>query len=90
MDIVLYLLQNGANYNLVMHEMVDKHKVYILEALRKCIIDLESEQYKSKLGVIKFLKEKGLDYNKKPIPDYIRENIKKKHPKDWQDYIKKY
>ncbi|PIF32658.1 ankyrin repeat protein [Flavobacterium sp. 9] len=90
MDVILYLLQKGADYNLMMYEMVDGHKVYILEALRKCIIDLESEQYKSKLEVIQFLKEKGLDYSKEPIPDYIGESIKKKYPKDWEDYIKKY
>jgi ankyrin repeat protein len=90
MDVILYLLQKGADYNLMMYEMVDGHKVYILEALRKCIIDLESEQYKSKLKVIQFLKGKGLDYAKEPIPDYIRESIKKKYPKDWEEYIKKY
>lgn len=90
MDVILYLLQKGADYNLMMYEMVDGHKVYILEALRKCIIDLESEQYKSKLEVIKFLKGKGLDYSKEPIPEYILRDIKKKYPKDWDDYIKKY
>lgn len=90
MDVVLYLLQNGADSNLIMYEMIDGHKVYILEALRKCIIDLNSEQYKSKLGVIKFLKEKGLDYSKEPIPDYILAKIKEKYPNDWKDYVKKY
>jgi len=90
MDVILYLLQKGADYNLMMYEMVDGHKVYILEALRKCIIDLESEQYKNKLKVIQFLKGKGLDYSKEPIPEYILRDIKKKYPKDWEDYIKKY
>lgn len=90
MDVLLYLLQNGADYNLEMYEMIDGHKVHILEALRKCVIDLKSEQYKSKFDVIQFLKEKGLDYSKEPIPDYILEKIKKKYPKDWENYIKKY
>lgn len=90
LDVALYLLQKGADYKKIMYIMVDSHKVQILEALRKCIIDLESEQYKSKLEVIQFLKGKGLDYSKEPIPDYIRERIKKKYPKDWDDYIKKY
>jgi hypothetical protein len=90
MDVVLYLLQNGADSNLMMYEMIDGHKVYILEALRKCIIDLKSQQYKSKQEVIVFLKEKGLDYEKEPIPDYVLEDIKKKYPKNWEDYIKKY
>lgn len=90
LDVVLYLLQNGADSDLMMYEMIDGHKVYILEALRKSILDLKSEQYKSKLEVIKFLKEKGLDYSKEPIPDYILKKIKKKYPKDWEDYISKY
>lgn len=90
MDIVLYLLQNGADYNLMMYKMIDDHKVYILEALRKCLIELNSEQYKYKLEVIDFLKEKGLDYDKEPIPDYVLEDIKKKYPKDWEDYVKRY
>ncbi len=90
LDVALYLLQKGADYKKVMYVMVDNHKVYILEALRKCTIDLESKQYKSKLEVIQFLKEKGLDYSKEPIPEYILKDIKKKYPKDWEDYIKKY
>ena len=90
MDVVLYLLENGADSNLMMYEMVDKHKVYILEALRKSVLDLKSEQYKNKLKVIKFLKAKGLDYSKEPIPDYILKKIKNKYPKNWEDYIKKY
>lgn len=90
MDVALYLLQNGADFNLSLYKTIDEKDVFILEALRKCIIDLKSEQYKSKLEVIKFLKEKGLDYNKEPIPDYILAKIKQKYPNEWEDYIKKY
>jgi hypothetical protein len=90
LDVALYLLQNDADFNLSLYKTVDEKDVYILEALRKCIIDLNSEQYKSKLGVIKFLKEKGLDYSKEPIPDYILTKIKEKYPNDWKDYVKKY
>lgn len=89
LDVALYLLQNGADSNLMIYESVDKHKVFILEALRKCIFDLKSEQYKSKLEVIKFLKKKGLDYYKEPIPDFILVKIKKKYPNEWEDFIKK-
>jgi len=90
LDVALYLLQNGADFNLSLYKTVDEKDVYILEALRKCIIDLNSEQYKSKLEVIKFFKEKGLDYSKEPIPDYILTKIKEKYPNDWKDYVKKY
>lgn len=77
MDVVLYLLEKGADYKRVMYTRIDNEQIFILEALRQCLIELNSEQYKHKLGVINFLKEKGLDYNKEPIPDYILEKIKK-------------
>jgi len=90
MDALLYLLEKGADYNKVMYEMADGHKVYILEGLRKVIIDLDSDQYKAKIQAVQFLKHRGLDYKKEPIPDYIEEEIKKKYPNDWKEYLSKY
>ena len=90
MDIVLYLLEKEADYKRVMYTRIDNEQIFILEALRQCLIELNSDQYKHKLEVIDFLKEKGLDYNKEPIPGYILEDIKKKYPKNWEDYIKRY
>ena len=90
MDIVLYLLEKEADYKRVMYTRIDNEQIFILEALRQCLIELNSDQYKHKLEVIDFLKEKGLDYNKEPIPDYVLEDIKKKYLKNWEDYIKRY
>lgn len=90
MDIVLYLLEKGADYRGVIYTRIDGERIYILEALRQCLIDLDSEQYENKLKVITFLKEKGLHYSKEPIPDYVLKDIKKKYPKDWEEYIKRY
>ena len=90
MDALLYLLEKGADYNKIMYTMADGHKVYILEGLRTVIIDLNSEQYKPKIKAIQFLKNKGLDYKKEPIPDYIEKEIKKKYPNDWKEYLSKY
>jgi ankyrin repeat protein len=89
-DIALYLLQNGAKYDLMLYKTVDDQQVFILEALRKCIFDLNSYNYKKKRQVIAFLKNKGLDYSTEPIPDFILAEIKKKYPNDWKDYIKRY
>jgi len=89
-DIVLYLLKKGADYKRVMYKMIDGRDIYILEALRKSIIDMQSPGYQNKLEVIAFLKSKGLDYYKEPIPDYILKEIKKKYPKDWVEYARKY
>lgn len=89
-DIILYLLQKGANYKNAIYTRVDGTRIYILEALRQCVIDLDSEQYNYKLKVIEFLKEKGLDYKNEPVPNYILKEIKTKHPNDWEEYLKKY
>ncbi|WP_293308139.1 ankyrin repeat domain-containing protein [Pedobacter sp. UBA5917] len=90
MDIVLYLLQQGADYKKVMYLTVNNQKTYILEALRKSVLDLNSLQYKMKLDVIAFLKRKGLNYEKEPIPEYILKDIKIKYPGSWKGYVKRY
>lgn len=90
MDVTLYLLDKGADYKMIMYKMFNGHHVYILEALRNCVFEPESQVYMKKLEVIAFLKDKGLDYAKEPIPGYILDNIKKKYPNSWQEYIKKY
>jgi len=90
MDIVLYLLEKKADYKRVMYTRIDNEQIFILEALRQCLFDLESKDYRNKLKVITFLKSKGLDYDKEPIPTYVLEDIKKKYSKDWKNYIKHY
>lgn len=90
MDVALYLLEKGADYKKVMYKMINGHDVYILEALRNSMLDLQSPAYQKKLEVIAFLKGKGLDYYKEPIPDYILKEIKKKYPKNWEEYAWKY
>lgn len=90
MEVVLYLLEKGANFSNVIYKEVDGKEVFILEALRKCIFDLNSNQYIYKLKVISFLKNKGLNYYEEPIPEYILEKIKIKYPHDWQNFIKNY
>lgn len=89
-DIGLYLLQSGADYKKVMYTVVDGDDVYILEALRKQVLDLDSKGHQDKIKIIRFLKNKGLDYDKEPIPEYIKKEIKSKHPKDWEEYLQKY
>ncbi|MFN0290110.1 ankyrin repeat domain-containing protein [Pedobacter helvus] len=89
-DITLYLLQQGARYDGVMYKTVQGESIYILGALRSKVIDLNTDEYKQKRKVISFLKAKGLDYEKEPIPDYIEKDIEKKHPNNSQEYLSKY
>ena len=100
MDVLLYLLEHGADYN-GKFEMTNcdppdytTFDVDILYILRLCIYPLDSKQYKNKLKVIEFLKNKGLDYRKSPIPHnavaIIKREIAPKDEKELQEYLKRY
>lgn len=96
MDILLYLLQNGADYTkkFKKRDYSTKEKIYyecdILDYLRKASYSLDSEEYKQKMEVVKFLASKGLDYSKAPIPEWKVEQIKKAYPNDWKEYLERY
>lgn len=93
-DVALYLLQNGADYNQVIIDRSqfskDGKKVYLVEILREFTPKIGSEKHLKKRAIIQLLKQKGIDYQKVPIPDFVLERIKNKYPNDWKDYIKKY
>ncbi|PZU82739.1 MAG: hypothetical protein DI529_13745 [Chryseobacterium sp.] len=86
LDVAFFLLNKGADFKKPLYSMIDGHKVYILEGLRKMILDTKTDDFKIKKKIINFLKQKGLDYNKEPIPDYILKDIKRKYPNDWEEY----
>ena len=97
MDIVLYLLKHGADYKWRLEESDGEGNPYyedILYRLRQSVFRLDSQQYKDKLKVIKFLKDRGLDYWKSPIPEYvidvIKKQIKPKNNAELQYYLKRY
>ncbi len=93
-DVVLYLLQKGADYSKVLFDREefskDGKKIYIADLLREHLIPLDSKAYKQKMQVVAFLKEQGIDYRKLPIPDYAKEQAKKMYPKNWEEYLEKY
>lgn len=96
MDILLYLLNNGANYAMKFKQgdYTSEKTIYkecsILDKLRTLTYPLNSERYKQKMEVVKFLAKKGLDYSKSPIPDRIIEWAKNKYPDDWEEYLARY
>lgn len=74
MDILLYLLQKGANIHTKFYE-IDLNNldhptfpVDILYKLRKCAYPLNSKRHQDKMRVVEFLKLKGLDYSNSLIP----------------------
>ena len=93
-DVALYLLQKGANVNEVIVDRSDIYKggekVYLVNMLREITPELNSKQHKQKLAIVEFLKQKGIDYKKVPVPDFILEKIKRDYPNKWKKYIELY
>jgi uncharacterized protein len=92
MDVALYLIEKGADYTKPITSTVLEggEDISVLYILRCSIIDLDSEQYKKKKEIIAFLKKKGLDYDKEPIPEGTVEYMKNMFPDNWQEYVKRY
>jgi len=89
-DIALYLLEQGADYNTIMYKTVDNDSIFILASLRRKIVDIDSREYQFKRQVISFLKNRGLDYDKEPIPEFIMRDIMRRYPEKWKEYAKSY
>jgi hypothetical protein len=91
MDITLYLLEKGADYNKKIYWHVEGLEyIDILYQLRLHKYPLNSQQYKEKMQVVDFLKSKGLDYRNSPIPKRIYREAQKLYPDTWQEYLEKY
>ncbi|HMF73679.1 MAG TPA: ankyrin repeat domain-containing protein [Flavitalea sp.] len=93
-DAVLYLLQKGADYSLMLFDRAEfsegGKKMYIADLLREDLLHLDSKKYQQKMRVVEFLKEKGIDYRKVPIPDFVIKEAKETYPKNWKEYLEKY
>lgn len=96
MDILLYLLEHGADYNrkYVVNRKLGCEQKDILFFLRRCTFNLDSEKYQYKLKVISFLQDHGLNYWETPRDDeYIRKKIKTSgvyKPYDIDMYLERY
>jgi hypothetical protein len=88
-DIVLYLLREGADYNVPILNREGKD-FYLPDMLREAVLPLNSEEYKQKMKVVEFLDQKGINYRKISVPDFVVEEAKKKYPDNWQEYLQKY
>lgn len=83
-DIVRYLIIDaGADFNYVFSVTIENRPLSILSYFRDMLFPLNSEKHKVKMEVVQYLKEKGLDYWKEPIPNRYYKNYDK-------DYLEKY
>ena len=97
MEIALYLLENGADYNekyeakdVDSQQSQSRGYATVADKLRYVMVPLDSREYGYKLKVIDFLKERGLDYHDTEIPEHALKLIKRKYPDIWEEYIKEY
>lgn len=98
-DVTIYLLKSGVNYlrpifyrpsDDVDNNPKEDKPIYLIDMLREDFFELDSQEYKYKMKVVEFLKSKGVDYSKAPIPDYIKKKAVENYPDSWQEYIQKY
>lgn len=93
-DVTLYLLQEGVDYLPMLFDRgkfsEGGKKIHIADLLRESLFPLDSKEYKQKMEVVAFLKGKGIDYRKVPIPDYAISEAKELYPNNWQSYLEKY
>lgn len=88
-DVVLYLLEKGADYNIPLFNRNGKD-VFIWDELRDVLFPLASKEHQQKMAVVEFLKQKGIDYRNLPIPNYIVKEVKETYPENWKEYLEKY
>jgi hypothetical protein len=98
-NVVLFLLQNGANYaspifyrfgNSFPYNPEEDTPMYLVDVLRENLFETGSMEYKYKMQIVDFLKAKGIDYWSTPIPEYIKKKAQEEYPGSWQEYLEKY
>jgi len=102
-EIGYLLLQNGADYTRpiffrpdysIPSEQIDSlekgEPVYLVNSLKEDFVDFRLPEYKYKMKIVQFLQKRGVDYWNVTVPEFIQERMKKEHPDNWQEYIKKY
>jgi len=93
-DVTLYLLQKGADYSQILFDRAEfskgGKKIYIADFLREILLPLDSKEYQQKMVVVEFLRQKGIDYKKVPIPDFVVKEVKETYPQNWKEYLEKY
>jgi len=80
-DIVLYLIEKGADFRRPILKNIRGKDLFITDGLREWTFDLGTEEYKKKMQIVDFLKKNGMDYRKTEIPEHFLDQ----YPKDYLD-----
>jgi hypothetical protein len=77
-DIVHYLLiDKTTDFKKPFGRTVDGKDIMITNLLRDWIFPLNSEKYKEKMEIVNYLKNKGMDYDKTPVPEHYYKHYSK-------------
>lgn len=77
------LLEAKADPAMVLEKKLSGENVYAVNMLRTLTFDIGSEEYKLKMEIVDYLKEKGIDYRATPIPQHYFDLYDK-------EYLEKY
>lgn len=91
LNIAFILLVNGADYKQpIFYRPEENREMYLVDVLREELVDLDTDEYKDKMKVVGFLKEKGINYRATPIPEFIKKKAQENYPGSWREYLEKY
>jgi len=74
----IYVSYNGKRVDL---PGVDKRKKFLVDYMRDWTFDIGSDKWKCKMEIVKYLKERGMDYDKAPISETELRNYTKEYCK---------
>lgn len=71
-DIVKYLIiEKNVDFSYTLGETIDNEYYYITDMMRNMAFPLDSEDYKIKMEVVEYLKEKGMNYWETKVPKHF-------------------
>lgn len=65
-------------------------KFYPVSILRNWVFELDSDEYRLKMDIVREFIRQGVDYWNAEVPSRTLEHIKKLYPDTWEDYVQKY
>jgi len=91
-DVALELLNRGAEYRSPASGRGDQawDNLTPVEMLRWDLYQLGSPEHESKMAVVRWLRERGVDYDTVPIPSVTRMRIYEDYPDSVEIYLKNY
>lgn len=89
LNVVIFLLNKGIDFRQVISSN-EGQDYFIGDKLRFKLYPIDSYDFQKKMEIVKFLKDKGIDYRLTPIPEYAISQAKVMYPNSWTEYLEKY